>query len=296
MDRMQSAIVRKSPAPVGDEDRIAPEGVSPLLWRLYQARGVASARDVERDLAGLIPPSRMAGLDAAVDLLVAALQRQQRILVIGDFDADGATSCALAVRALRAFGCSDVDFLVPNRFEFGYGLTPEIVEFARSREPANDRDGRQRHFQRGRCRRREKAGLAGDGDRPPSGGRYAARCRCHGKSRTSAATPLRRRHWPGVGVIFYVLLGLRGRLREIAWFESHAIADPNMAEYLDLVALGTVADVVPLDRNNRILVHQGLARIRAGRCRPGITACCASPGAIQRARRRWIWDSRWGRA
>jgi hypothetical protein len=131
---MQKTIVRQ-PAATAPDDPSRPEQVDPLLWRLYRARGVGDPVELERELAALIPPDRMDGLAQAVDLLAAALHEGRRILVIGDFDADGATSCALAVLALRAFGHDAVDFLVPNRFEFGYGLTPEIVEHARAYRP-----------------------------------------------------------------------------------------------------------------------------------------------------------------
>ena len=267
---MLKSIVRQS-EPVGPAGDTPPEGISPLLWRIYRSRGVTVATELERELASMIPPDRMADLDQAVTVLFDALRYRRRILIVGDFDADGATSCALAVLLLRAFGHREVQFLVPNRFEFGYGLTPEIVEHARALEP--------------------DLIVTVDNGISSVGGVAAANAlgwqvvvtdhHLAGPVLPQADAlvnpnlpdnPFPSKALAGVGVIFYVLLGLRGRLRDNGWFEERGIPVPNMADFLDLVALGTVADVVPLDRNNRILVHQGLKRIRSGRCRPGITA------------------------
>ena len=266
---MHRSIVRHAPADSSAQQR--PEAISPLLWRVYRARGISDAAELERELSSLIPPQHMSGLDAAVTLLVEAIELEKRILIVGDFDADGATSCALAVLALRAFGHRQVSFLVPDRFRYGYGLTPEIVEYARQRSPD----------------------LIVTVDNGISSVAGVAAARALGwqvlvtdhhlagpvlpQAEALVNPNLADNRFPskalaGVGVIFYVLLGLRARLKEAGWFERHAIAVPNMADFLDLVALGTVADVVPLDRNNRILVHQGLMRIRNGRCRPGISA------------------------
>lgn len=266
---MHRSIVRHAQADSSAQER--PEAISPLLWRVYRARGISDAAELERELSSLIPPEHMSGLDAAVTLLVEAIELEKRILIVGDFDADGATSCALAVLALRAFGHRQVSFLVPDRFRYGYGLTPEIVEYARQRSPD----------------------LIVTVDNGISSVAGVAAARALGwqvlvtdhhlagpvlpQAEALVNPNLGDNKFPskalaGVGVIFYVLLGLRARLKEAGWFERHAIAVPNMADFLDLVALGTVADVVPLDRNNRILVHQGLMRIRNGRCRPGISA------------------------
>ena len=266
---MHRSIVRHAQADSSAQQR--PEAISPLLWRVYRARGISDAAELERELSSLIPPEHMSGLDAAVTLLVEAIELEKRILIVGDFDADGATSCALAVLALRAFGHRQVSFLVPDRFRYGYGLTPEIVEYARQQSPD----------------------LIVTVDNGISSVAGVAAARTLGwqvlvtdhhlagpvlpQAEALVNPNLGDNKFPskalaGVGVIFYVLLGLRARLKEAGWFERHAIAVPNMADFLDLVALGTVADVVPLDRNNRILVHQGLMRIRNGRCRPGISA------------------------
>ncbi len=242
-----------------------------MLWQIYRARGVVDPAELERELASLIPPHRLDGLESAVDILYAALQAGERILVVGDFDADGATSCALAVLALRAFGHSAVDFLVPNRFEFGYGLSPEIVAHARQYHPdliitvdngISSVDGVTAANAMG-CRVVVTDHHLAGPQLPDAVALVNPNLPGNGFPSKALA---------GVGVIFYVLLGLRGRLRDAGWFAQRGIAEPNMADYLDLVALGTVADVVPLDHNNRVLVHQGLQRIRGGRCRPGITA------------------------
>lgn len=267
---MQKSIVRQTDQKALDE-LPCPSGLPPLLWRIYRMRGVTDRAALERGLSSLAPPDLMAGLEAAVDVLVSALHEQRRILVVGDFDADGATSCALSVLALRAFGHQSVDFLVPNRFEFGYGLTPEIVEHARARRPeviVTVDNGISSVAGVAAARRLGWQVVVTDhhlaGDVLPDAEALV--------NPNLPDNPFPSKALAGVGVIFYVLLGLRRRLRETGWFEKRRITVPNMADYLDLVALGTVADVVPLDRNNRVLVHQGLQRIRAGRCRPGISA------------------------
>ncbi|MEN0105688.1 MAG: single-stranded-DNA-specific exonuclease RecJ [Pseudomonas sp.] len=243
----------------------------PLLTRLYAARGVQSAAELDKGLAKLIPYQQLLGIDAAVSLLVQALEQRQRILIVGDFDADGATASTVGVLGLRALGAAHVDYLVPNRFEYGYGLTPEIVAVALERQPQllltvdngiSSVEG---------VAAAKAAGLNVlvtdhhlPGPQLPAADAIVTPNQ-HGCTFPSKALA-------GVGVIFYVLLALRARLRELDWFTRAGIAEPNLAELLDLVALGSVADVVPLDANNRILVHQGLARIRAGRARPGLRA------------------------
>ncbi|MFJ2461206.1 single-stranded-DNA-specific exonuclease RecJ [Pseudomonas neuropathica] len=241
----------------------------PLLTRLYAARGVQSEAELDKSLARLIPFQQLKGIDAAVDLLVTALEQRQRILIVGDFDADGATASTVGMLGLRLLGAAHVDYLVPNRFEYGYGLTPEIVEVALTREPQllitvdngiSSVEG---------VAAAKKAGLKVlitdhhlPGDELPLADALVNPNQpgCEFPSKALA----------GVGVIFYVLMALRARLRSLGWYENKP--QPNIGELLDLVALGSVADVVPLDANNRILVHQGLERIRAGRARPGIKA------------------------
>ncbi|TXH89660.1 MAG: single-stranded-DNA-specific exonuclease RecJ [Pseudomonas sp.] len=243
----------------------------PLLTRLYAARGVRCAEELDKGLARLIPYQRLKGIDAAVELLVEALQQRQRILIVGDFDADGATASSVGVLGLRMLGAAHVDYLVPNRFEYGYGLTPEIVAVALQRQPdllitvdngISSVDG---------VAVARAAGLkvlVTDHHLP--GPQLPAADAIVNPNQPGCEFPSKA--LAGVGVIFYVLLALRARLRELDWFARRGQVEPNLGELLDLVALGSVADVVPLDANNRILVHQGLARIRAGRARPGLKA------------------------
>ena len=242
----------------------------PLLTRLYAARGVQSAAELDKGLVRLIPFAQLKGIEAAVDLLVSALQQCQRILIVGDFDADGATASSVGVLGLRLLGAAHVDYLVPNRFEYGYGLTPEIVAVALERHPdllltvdngISSVDG---------VAAAKAAGLAVlVTDHHLPGPELPAADAIVNPNQPGCTFPSKA--LAGVGVVFYVLLALRARLREIGWFTA-ARSEPNLGELLDLVALGSVADVVPLDANNRILVHQGLARIRAGRARPGLRA------------------------
>ncbi|MNO66283.1 Single-stranded-DNA-specific exonuclease RecJ [compost metagenome] len=243
----------------------------PLLTRLYAARGVKSAAELDKGLARLIPYQQLKGIDAAVELLVDALERGQRILIVGDFDADGATASSVGVLALRMLGAAWVDYLVPNRFEYGYGLTPEIVAVALEKRPdllvtvdngISSIDG---------VAAAKAAGLrvlVTDHHLP--GPELPAADAIVNPNQPGCEFPSKA--MAGVGVIFYVMLALRARLRERGYFSARGMTEPNLAEVLDLVALGSVADVVPLDANNRILVHQGLARIRAGRARPGLRA------------------------
>ena len=240
-----------------------------LLTRLYAARGVQSQAELDKRLARLIPYQQLKGIEAAVDLLVQALDQRQRILIVGDFDADGATASTVGMLGLRLLGAAHVDYLVPNRFEYGYGLTPEIVEVALTREPQllitvdngiSSVEG---------VAAAKKAGLkvlVTDHHLP--GTELPAADAIVNPNQPGCAFPSKA--LAGVGVIFYVLIALRARLNSLGRYE-HSQA-PNIAELLDLVALGSVADVVPLDANNRILVHQGLERIRAGRARPGLKA------------------------
>ena len=266
---MPTAIVRPDIEP--QTSGSAPAEISPLLWRIYRARGVDSGDAVDRALGRLLPPSKLQGIDAAVALIADAMVAQQRILFVGDFDADGATSCALGVRALRAMGHASVDFLVPNRFTFGYGLTPEIVEVASAKPPQllitvdngiSSIEGVAAAKALGWQVIVTDHHLAGE-TLPEADA--IVNPNLPGDSFPSKALA-------GVGVVFYVMGALRSHLRARGWFSENGLSEPRMADFLDLVALGTVADVVPLDDNNRRLVHHGLARIRAGRCCAGITA------------------------
>src|SRR3990167_11034702 len=235
-----------------------------LLQRVYAARDVRSMADIDRSLASLLPYKELLDIDKAASRLADAIMHDEKLLIIGDFDADGATSTAVAVSALKSFGAKNVDFLVPNRFTFGYGLTPEIVDLAkkiknphliitvdngiasiegvaRANEYNIDVVVTDHHLQ---------------GTTLPDAVAIVNPNRKDDNFKSKALA--------GVGVIFYVMLAVRAQLEAENYFAKNNIAKPNMAEFLDLVALGTVADVVPLDKNNRILVHQGLQRIRAG--------------------------------
>ncbi|MYE81517.1 MAG: single-stranded-DNA-specific exonuclease RecJ [Gammaproteobacteria bacterium] len=235
------------------------------------ARGIDSADALDLSLSGLLSPRSLRGVDVAAERLARAVTGGEPVLVVGDFDADGATGTALAVSVLRAFGAESVDFLVPNRFDFGYGLSPELARVALAREPAVVMTVDNGIASVEGVRVLQAAGvdvvvtdhhLAG-AELPPA---YAIvnpnapGCRFPSKALA------------GVGVVYYVLSQVRAQLEAAGHFNAAAPPRPNLAAWLDLVALGTVADVVPLDRNNRILVHHGLRRIRAGRARPGIAA------------------------
>lgn len=270
MAKSSKKIIVRRAAP--ESTTLSAKGLHPLLHQIYAARGVQSTVELERNLTHLLPYQGLLGIEQAVACLSAAVQQQQNILIIGDFDADGATSTAVAVSVLRTLGAQHVNFLVPNRFDFGYGLTPEIVEVAVTQ------------FQ-------PQVIITVDNGISSHAGVLAAKA--HGikvvvtdhhlssgilPSADAIVNPnqpgctFASKNLAGVGVIFYVMLALRSQLRDAGWFKQLGLADPNMAQFLDLVALGTVADLVPLDRNNRILVHQGLQRIRNGKARPGIQA------------------------
>ncbi len=245
--------------------------IHPLLQRIYHARGIKSMQDLEKGLERLEPYQQLSNIHNAVACLIQALESQEHILIIGDFDADGATSTTLAVQALRKMGAYKVSYLVPNRFEFGYGLTPEIVEVAAQLNPALivTVDNGISSWE-GVCRANEKGIKVLITDHHLPGGILPQAQAIVNPNLPDDIFP--SKNLAGVGVIFYVMLALRAALREQGWFSKQALPEPNMAEFLDLVALGTVADVVPLDKNNRILVHQGLARIKSGKVRPGIKA------------------------
>jgi single-stranded-DNA-specific exonuclease len=246
-------------------------GLHPLLARVYRNRGIASAAELALELQQLLPPDQLTGTAAAATLLADALAQRQRILVVGDFDADGATSTALAVSVLRECGAAEVDFLVPNRFDYGYGLTPEIVALAAERAPdliITVDNGISSIEGVAAARARGIATLVTD--HHLAGRELPAAEVIVNPNQPGCEFPSKA--LAGVGVIFYVMLALRAELRRRQWFRQQGIAEPNLGRALDLVALGTVADVVPLDRNNRILVDAGLKRIRAGQARPGILA------------------------
>ncbi|EPZ7026922.1 single-stranded-DNA-specific exonuclease RecJ [Serratia marcescens] len=260
--------LRRRPAA---DDTHLPASLPPLLRRLYALRGMQAEQELERGVKGMLPWQQLDGIDDAVSLLQQALADGRRIMVVGDFDADGATSTALTVLALRSMGGAAVDYLVPNRFEDGYGLSPEVVEQAAARGAeliVTVDNGISSHAGVDVAHAKGMQVLVTDHHLP--GETLPAAEAIVNPNLRGCAFP--SKSLAGVGVAFYLMLALRARLRDSGWFEQRALAMPNLAELLDLVALGTVADVVPLDANNRILVYQGLNRIRAGKCRPGIRA------------------------
>jgi single-stranded-DNA-specific exonuclease len=243
---------------------------STLLRRIYVGRGVKDEAELDRSLGALLAPTDLPDADKAAQRLADAIQAQQKILIVGDFDADGATAVALCMCILRDLGSAPVEFLVPNRFEFGYGLSPEIVELANQQAPdlivtvdngVSSVSGVRRANELGIDVIVTDHHLAG----PELPAAYAIVNPNLPNSKFVSKT------MAGVGVAYYVLGCTRRVLRDRGWFEGDRQV-PNLAQYLDLVALGTVADVVPLDANNRIMVHQGVQRMRAGKCLPGIKA------------------------
>ncbi|CAG1000631.1 partial Single-stranded-DNA-specific exonuclease RecJ, partial [Rhodocyclaceae bacterium] len=256
------------PVPTRASLMLEQSGVHPLLARLYAARGVAGKDDLDTRLAALLPPDSLKGAEDAARLLADAIAAKKKLLIVADYDCDGATACAVGLRALRMMGAT-VDYLVPNRFETGYGLSPEVVRIAAEKKPdviVTVDNGIASVEGVAEARRLGIATLITDhhlpGDELPDADVIVnpnqPGCRFPSKSLA------------GVGVMFYVMLALRAELRRRGAFgEGNG---PNLGALLDLVALGTVADVVPLDRNNRILVAQGLARIREGRMQPGLKA------------------------
>jgi len=265
---MNQTIIRRT---INTDDLQFSAEIPLLLQKLYGGRHLCSDDDLKRDLGSLIPPEQLAGLDQAVSLLVAALQGQDRVLVVGDFDADGATSSALAILAMRAFGFKQVDYVVPNRFEYGYGLTPEIVQVALEREPDLIVTVDNGISSLAGVQVAQEAGVKVlVTDHHLAGSELPEADAIVNPNQPGCSFP--SKNLAGVGVVFYLMSALRGRLRALNWFSEQHLPEPNMGSFLDLVALGTVADVVPLDRNNRILVHQGIQRIRVGKARPGIQA------------------------
>ncbi len=253
------------------KDKIKALTPSAVLNRIYSNRGIQDPAELDYNLTQLLPYHDLKGIDVAVDLLADAIKEQKHILIVGDFDADGATSSALAKLVLSAFGAKQVDYLVPNRFEFGYGLSPELVEVAKGLKPdliVTVDNGISSLAGVKAARRAGIKVLVTDhhlaGEELPQADAIV--------NPNQPGDAFSSKNLAGVGVVFYVLLALRANLRACNWFESQGIDEPNLAHYLDIVALGTVADVVPLDSNNRLLVHNGLRLIRAGRCRPGISA------------------------
>lgn len=254
-----------------DGDISGLEDLHPLLQRIFAARDVNHLDEIDKTLTSLLPYNDLLQIGPAVERLASALAKQERIVIVGDFDADGATSTAVAVKALQSFGIKDVDYLVPNRFEYGYGLTPEIVEVAAESQPdliITVDNGIASHAGVDRANELNIDVIVTDHHLPAETLPNALAI----VNPNQKGDNFPSKNLAGVGVIFYVMLSLRAHLKEQGWFESQNLEYPKMTPLLDYVALGTVADVVPLDKNNRILVHQGLRRIRAGYANVGIQA------------------------
>jgi single-stranded-DNA-specific exonuclease len=249
-------------------------GMHPVLARVYAGRNIRTAAELNYGLDGLIPPGSLKSVDAAAALLADAILEKKKLLIIADYDADGATACAVGVRALRAFG-ANVDYLVPDRFKLGYGLTPELVELAAQRKPdllITVDNGIASVEGVARAASLGIATLITDHHLP--GPELPAAACIVNPNQPGCEFPSKA--LAGVGVMFYVVLAVRAELRRRNYFADKK--EPNLASLTDLVALGTIADVVPLDANNRNLVAQGLKRLRAGRCTPGIAALLRAAG------------------
>jgi len=243
---------------------LLPQSIEPLLRRIYISRGIESEQQLEKSARALHSYQQFAGIDAAVELLFAAIQEQKRIIVVGDFDADGATSSALSVLALRMLGSNNVDYLVPNRFEDGYGLSPEVVDQAIDigAEVIMTVDNGVSSIEGVRYAK-EKGLKVLVTDHHLPGSELPDVDAMVNPNLESCAFPSKA--LAGVGVAFYLMMALCVHMRKVGWFANQGMTEPKLMELIDLVALGTVADVVALDESNRILVHQGLQRIRAGR-------------------------------
>ena len=248
-----------------------PKGLHPVLERVLLNRDVFDSQAMDYSLANLLPFSELHDIEKAAALLSDSIRSNRKILIVADYDADGATSCAVAIRALHDLGAGDVEYIVPNRFKYGYGLTPGIAELVLERKPdlvvtvdngISSIDGIAMLKESGVKVLVTDHHLAGESLPNADAIVNPNQVACQFKSKNIA----------GVGVIFYVLLALRTSLRDSGWFESSSISEPNFSSYLDLVALGTVADVVKLDKNNRVLVRHGLRRITSGDACAGIKA------------------------
>ncbi len=271
---VDSSIVRRDAA-VSDE--LKNSDLHPLLKKIYANRGVTKLKQVEYSLKDLLDFSLLKDIDIAAEIVSQAIIENKRIIVVGDFDADGATSCAVMIRSLKAFGLENVDYLVPNRFDYGYGLSPQIVDVAAQSKPdlivtvdngISSINGVNRANELGIQVVVTDHHLAADSLPEAAAIVNPNQPGCEFPTKMIA----------GVGVAFYLMLAVRANLREKNWFKNQSHAEPNMANYLDLVALGTVADVVALDENNRILVAAGLQRIRANKACAGINALLTIAG------------------
>ncbi|MFQ3236351.1 MAG: single-stranded-DNA-specific exonuclease, partial [Paraglaciecola sp.] len=270
-------ITRRPP----QTDSHLPDTLHPVLKQIYASRGITASSQLERSAKSLLHYRQLSGIEQAVTILAHSLANNKRIIIVGDFDADGATSTALCMLTLGMMGSKNHSYLVPNRFNFGYGLSPEIVEVAKE--------------QGGEVILTVDSGIAclAGVDKAKALDMTVVITDHHLAGATlpnadAIVNPnqpdcdFMSKNLAGVGVAFYLMLALRAHLRENRWFELQNLAVPNLADLLDIVALGTVADVVQLDENNRILVHQGLLRIRSDKCRPGIQALIDVAGRDRR--------------
>ena len=254
-----------------------PDSIHPVLKRIYASRNIKSSEDLDYSLGSLIPYEELGGIDDAVILLQEMITQKKRILIVADFDADGATSCALAIRGLTAMGAEDVIYVVPNRFEHGYGLSPKIVDVALDHDPdliVTVDNGISSISGVEHAKKNGIKVLITDhhipGDKLPS-------------ADVIVNPQLKENKFPsknlaGVGVIFYILLALRAKLKAENWFDEKNIKYPNLANLLDLVALGTISDLVPLDKNNRTMVAHGLKLMRQNKSKVGILAILNQSG------------------
>ena len=254
-----------------------PDSIHPVLKRIYASRNIKSSEDLDYSLGSLIPYEELGGIDDAVILLQEMITQKKRILIVADFDADGATSCALAIRGLTAMGAEDVIYVVPNRFEHGYGLSPKIVDVALDHDPdliVTVDNGISSISGVEHAKKNGIKVLITDhhlpGDKLPS-------------ADVIVNPQLKENKFPsknlaGVGVIFYILLALRAKLKAEDWFDEKKIKYPNLANLLDLVALGTISDLVPLDKNNRTMVAHGLKLMRKNKSKAGILAILNQSG------------------
>jgi len=254
-----------------------PDLIHPVLKRVYASRNIKSFEDLDYSLSSLIPFEQLSGINDAVVLLEEMLEKQKRILIVADFDADGATSCALAIRGLTAMGAKDVIYVVPNRFEHGYGLSPEIVDVALGYDPdliitVDNGISSIRGVEY--ARKNDVKVLITDHHLP---GRELPNADVIINPQL-ADDKFPSKNLAGVGVIFYILLALRAKLKEKDWFKNNNINYPNLANFLDLVALGTIADLVPLDKNNRTMVAHGLKLVKNNKSKPGINALLNQAG------------------
>ncbi|HDY7776429.1 TPA: single-stranded-DNA-specific exonuclease RecJ [Vibrio vulnificus] len=250
---------------------LLPDSVPDILKRIYLNRGIQDVSQLETAVKGLHSYQKLHGIELAVALLFEAIREQKRIIVVGDFDADGATSSALSVLALRMLGSNNVDYLVPNRFEDGYGLSPEVVEqaIALGAEVIMTVDNGVSSIEGVRYAKEHGLKVLVTDHHLPGQVLPEVDAMVNPNLQTCAFPS---KALAGVGVAFYLMMALSVHMRQCGWFAEQGMVEPKLMELVDLVALGTVADVVPLDENNRILVHQGLQRIRAGKARPGIQA------------------------